>query len=399
MVQWSIQVSRNALRLIVNKVKISKYFCTLILLSSSLAQAAVVDIFVFRSSTRINFETPRTLFVSTLKSYLKAKWMRLLPEPVGNANETMLGHVSLNYNCACSSWKEPYPMSRSAGQSGQKHQQGMKLVMRGAGIMPLISVFTDGVLEADPYVQNMVSSYKQHDGALRILRLKTSCDTCKKLAKFIYEYEQGKAYENYTLVYQPKEFHLGKSDPDTSGGGCGSFVAGALERSGIWGKDADEVFRAFSREYWVPMKLINPVDVPFSKLDPLWANAIPAQPASHSPLEMFFSSHWKSWGNPNDADSRALLVVDPEWFYDWINGAILKGFEKWGFDLNSLSRRSSLALWVGSSGSVGDIQGEIAAQELRGAQWIAPYLEKDRVQWIPASKSPYYGAPILEVDI
>lgn len=355
---------------------------------------STIDLFVFRSSTRINFETPRTLFFSTVKSYLTSKIDRLLPGKFGNKKESMLGHVSLHYNCGCKNWKLKSKPERWLGQTGQKNGQGLMQILNGSGLAPTISVYADGKLESDIEVKEMLESYTTHPEMVRVLRIKTSCEVCTAAAQFIDEYEESGASQNYTLTYQPKAFFKGKSDPHRSGGGCGSFAAGVLSRSNAFGELTSQIIPNFAITRNIPLEIVSLTDVSTVRMDETWEKAVRA--VSTKPQSLFApwtDSRWDSWGK-----DHPLLIVDPEWYYDWINGASKAYLASVEGDPTLISTRSELSLIWGSSGSLSSLQTQILNQEKLGAQAIAPLLKQGKVRLL-TKDSPYRNFDTLEFDM
>ncbi|MCM0606068.1 MAG: hypothetical protein KA715_08260 [Xanthomonadaceae bacterium] len=355
---------------------------------------STIDLFVFRSSTRINFDSPKTLFFSTIKSYITSRIDRILPGQLGNKNESMLGHVSFKYSCGCEDWKSSLRRERMVGHTGQKNNQAAKQIFKGGGLVPSVSIYTDGHLETDQEVQDMLDSYGAHPEMVKVLRLKTSCQVCRNFAQFVDDYESSGAYKNYTLVYQPRAFLKGKSSVDAAGGGCASFTAGALERSGIWGKDSEKIFTDLSFTRKIPFEIITPIEGEGVKLDPVWKSEI--EKVSQKKNQFFgpwTNPRWDHWNG-----DKTLLIVDPEWFYDWINGAIAHTVLESKTVADFPSERSDNSLWLGSSGSLTSIKKQIHQQQILGSNWITPYLRSNKVKWL-TSDSPYPKFGTLYVDM
>lgn len=279
------------------------------------------------------------------------------------------------------------------GHTGQKNGQAIRQILNGGGLVPTVSVYTDGHLETDQEVQEMLDSYRNHPEMVRVVRLKTSCEVCKGFAQFVDDYESSGAYKNYTLIYQPKAFFKGKTSADTSGGGCASFTAGALDRSGIWGKESEEVFKSLSFTRAVPLELITPVEGEGVKLDPQWKSKI--QAVSKNKQSIFgpwMNPRWEHWNG-----EKQLLIVDPEWFYDWVNGAIQHTILEGKSPQEMPPTRSHLSLALGSSGSLDSIKNQIQKQQLLGSHWITPYLRAGKVRWLTRD-APYPDFGTLEID-
>lgn len=291
------------------------------------------------------------------------------------------------------------------GQLGNLKQQGLRLALEGGGLAPMVAIYQDGVLESEESLLHDIQASSQHPGVSRILKIKTTCERCARLAHFIQKWEESGAFRNYTLSLLPETF-----DPDaarfpdfarnpTQGGGCGSFVMGALLYSKILGGYGRTLRDSVTLPLAIDLNLVHspaplPEQTTFRKD---WAERIASNPPQ--PLwKLPFKGGMQHWADPKKSSSAVeISATEPEFFYDWLTGAA-----------NQVAQESGKPGWIGRSHlsvlllSSGDTETNlkgIREKQRQGRDWIKPYLVRGRAKLFSSQEAPYFGTPTLEVDL
>jgi hypothetical protein len=250
---------------------------------SHASRADELLITVFRPLVPMDWSTPR----KALTTYVENEFNRqpLLDEHHLPHN---IGHMGLRVDCEAGDGLEEYV--RATGESMVTNSDYQQLIFKKkVGLGTLLEsvrgrLYTTEEANAD---------FLDYTGSKRfaILRYQISSQTCRRVQKFIEEFDQKKVYENYGSFSARPRY--------AEGAGCSSFGVAVLEVAGLLDADQSKTWRAKVR---VPKTLVggslNPKN-PMSLLDVLW------------------SKDSKAWATPEQA-GYDISIWDPELMYRWI---------------------------------------------------------------------------------
>lgn len=364
---------------------------------------AEVHLFIFRSGARLNFDTPLSLLLSSAKTYIHKYFFNALPGSM-EFRPRAIGHVALSYKAdQCAGWPSELPRERLTGQVGNRQQQGLQLALRGGGLAPMLAVFQDGELETPEVLLGDLKKHADHPGTSRVLRMRVSCAKARKLAHFVQQWDRSGAYRNYTLTLMPETFNPDRKHPDytktlEAGGGCGSFVMGALLYSDVLGEFGSALRKTVTLPVEVDLAMVHkPSKMPeFTAFRPEWDAEI-ARTEEKPIYKLFFDPGMRAWSKTGAARKVRIEATEPELFYDWLNGAATAVLQR--EHLPVWPERSAFSMSWWSAGPLSENLSKIASTKTIGSNWIEPYLKQGKAKVFASQESPYFGTPALEIDL
>ena len=203
-----------------------------------------------------------------------------------NANSLGIGHMFLSWRCQINE----NMMEGTVGMTGELNQQFKKLLDNGYGLGAFLARFQDGHLQT-PELLDFEFSNKEE---LHTLAIEVDASVCQNAVSFVKEflYHENEPYKTFGLSVDPDKFE---------GGGCGSFGATVLQKSGIFGEH--EIISTFWRSLKANSSLFGyGLDVP-EDTEPYNLHSSGSKKVS---LAQLFTSQWDSTSGPT------MKIMDPE---------------------------------------------------------------------------------------
>lgn len=251
------------------------------------AQASMIFVFAFPSSSYLDWSSPSHLARTAVQSTLSK---RLMGHP------STIGHAQIAWRCQTpdGSWE-----TGATGQTGEDHNQSLHALLSGWGLSLLELVYTDGHLESQAEVLERIRIGAYHN-QFAWLGLKVPAENCLKLVAYVKNYAQANAAVNYGFPVDPLQLQ---------GAGCTSFVNAALEHSGLF-----LPFRtAWLRSYPIPEALLGRAETLPAHSSEVPQTRIPKRLKQVALTDILFGDkHWAQPGEP----AIDFHYYDPELFYE-----------------------------------------------------------------------------------
>lgn len=260
--------------------------------SSAWASAPKITLYVFKSPTGIDWQSPYSLALSALKNQIYSYF---------DGNDRLLGHISIDLQC-----RQRRIVTGMVGREGESRRM---VLQEDAGHGVLFHVFP-GRLESQAVLEKEIRE-KQSSGLVHAITYLVDDRTCEKmLAHYDNHLKQGGVH-NYGF---PLNTLAGE------GGGCSAFGVSFLQVAGIV---TPEYLKAWSGSVWVPKKYIGPHNTQRYKSadQPLLSNS-KLKPVNV--LSILLDSDAKKWGKPQDPEASFLAFFDPDTMFKWVEEKVAK---------------------------------------------------------------------------
>jgi hypothetical protein len=150
------------------------------------------------------------------RSMLSGKGLvKLLEQPLS------IGHVFVSWRCKVGNEF----VEGTTGQTGEFDRQAFKMMLKGWGIAPMFSWYSDGHLQTPRLLNQEFDDAR----AMHNLAVEVSEDVCQGAMQFVQDYlfHENQPHKRFGLIMDPGKFE---------GGGCGSFGVALLDKSGFFGR-------------------------------------------------------------------------------------------------------------------------------------------------------------------
>lgn len=249
--------------------------------------SSYIAVFAYPSAAYLDWSSPSALTKTTVKSQLAKEFLR---RPSG------IGHAQFAWQCRLPNGKV---LAGASGQSGQDNGQGVSGVLGGWGLSLLELVYTDGHIERRKDVENrVIRGVNSHQFSW--VGFKVPLENCLYLAKYVKDYIDKKAYQNYGFPVEPLKFQ---------GGGCTSYTHAALMKS----KLNIPIMEEWTRDYKIPKKYMGR-----TKELPVKSIIVPQAkiPESYNTVKLTeFLLTEVTWADTGEA-FVPFKYYDPELFYE-----------------------------------------------------------------------------------
>lgn len=134
-----------------------------------------------------------------------------------------IGHVFVGWSCDSGHG----PAEGMAAMTGERNFQASRLLKAGWGLTAFLATFTDGHLQPPSFLGSydsvMADPFDAH-----VVAFEVPSDQCERARDFVRSYAEhpSRPSAKFGLNLDPRQFE---------GGGCGSFGAAVLEKSGLFG--------------------------------------------------------------------------------------------------------------------------------------------------------------------
>jgi hypothetical protein len=260
---------------------IASSLCIVILSQTCFADELLFT--VIRPEVAMNWKNPRRTLITYIKSGLNKKYKR-----EGHTLKHSIGHVGIHVNCSATDGQSEYV--RTTGQSNVTEDDYHELVLKRKVGLGVLLESVRGKLFSTEEADHDLADYSGSD-RLAVIDYQISNSTCRRVQKFIEEYEQKKVYQNYGS--------FGARPRYGEGAGCSSFGVSVLEVAGLL--DAEQ-YQDWQMKIKIPQKLVG------GSLNP--GNSV-------SIISVLFSKYMLAWAKP-DEPGYDVTFWEPEFIYRWI---------------------------------------------------------------------------------